>query len=532
MNKLIQATTLPARPVSTLTSEQRDLLPIAFGDFVDGAATATARGSFYNTKQEQTAALEKIHQELFALDRGVYTASLLLPGVNDYSRQIGIARLLRQKDSGDGLLSTDGEAAVMAALVESLPPQRMLKLFGMLREARVNNARTRRLILATLLTAKNLEFWAVKYRRKLATALTHAWGRRTTSILRAILAKPATVRSEKEQQIVRQHIDRYVDVANRDRIYECVRFVLGDETDLTLPRLAAYRDAKHNFARGEKLPYEVMEGLRSRFHTAKSSDDVLQLTKRQLTEGQKFGMQRKAKQADVKVEFDPAKYDAVRLYIYAYEMGLTEAIRSELKRKAERVAARLPITFGHAGILVDVSASMAGHDTQRLRPISVALAMRDLLVEMSDQATIFTSNGRLAPQCELAAPAGDTSLAMGLVQLLKQEPDIVFVLTDGYENAPAGRFAEVVRAVRRMGVRTPIHQFSPVFAAEAGGVRSLSEDVTKLPVNKPDAMGLGLLKSLFEADIERGVTALLSMVQPSLLDKSDERRAKEVKYVS
>ena len=53
---------------------------------------------------------------------------------------------------------------------------------------------------------------------------------------------------------------------------------------------------------------------------------------------------------------------------------------------------------------------------------------------------------------------------------------MVFVLTDGYENAPAGRFAEVVRAVRQMGVETPIHQFSPVFAAEARGIRSLCGD--------------------------------------------------------
>ena len=78
-------------------------------------------------------------------------------------------------------------------------------------------------------------------------------------------------------------------------------------------------------------------------------------------------------------------------------------------------------------------------------------------------------------QAELIEPAGDTSLAAGLVALLKREPDVVFVLTDGYENAPAGRFAEVIRSVRRMGVETPIHQFSPVFAAEARGIRSLCE---------------------------------------------------------
>lgn len=67
-----------------------------------------------------------------------------------------------------------------------------------------------------------------------------------------------------------------------------------------------------------------------------------------------------------------------------------------------------------------------------------------------------------------------------------------------------------------MGVDTPIHQFSPVFAAEAHGIRSLSEMVSGLPVSKPEAIGLGLLKALMEADVDRGITALLGMLQPGV----------------
>ncbi len=173
---------------------------------------------------------------------------------------------------------------------------------------------------------------------------------------------------------------------------------------------------------------------------------------------------------------------------------------------------------------------MVGHETQARRPISVALALRDLLAETAERATIATSDGRMAPAGELIDPAGDTSLAAGLVALLKREPDVVFVLTDGYENAPAGRFAEVVRAVRRMGVETPIHQFSPVFAAEARGIRALCEAVPGLPVSKPEAIGLGLLKVLFEADVDRGAAALLGMVRPAIEGKHDARRIEEVKH--
>ena len=278
------------------------------------------------------------------------------------------------------------------------------------------------------------------------------------------------------------------------------------------------------------LPFETLEGLRSRFHRDSTSAQVLELTKSQLTSGQKIGLQRKASGANVNVEFNPASYDAARLYVYAYEMGLSEDIRTELARKAQAVAARFPVRFEYAAILLDVSASMMGHDTQAMRPISVALALRDVLAETAARATIVTSDGRIAPATELVQPSGDTSLAAGLVKLLQRKPDVVFVLTDGYENAPAGRFAEVIRAIRKMGVDTPIHQFSPVFSAESRGVRALSSSVPGLPVSKPEAIGLGLLKALFAADIDRGVAALMSMVRTGIDVKNDAQRIEEVKH--
>jgi hypothetical protein len=254
-----------------------------------------------------------------------------------------------------------------------------------------------------------------------------------------------------------------------------------------------------------------MEGLRSRFHKGRTSADVLKLTKTQLTSGQKIAVQRKASAAGVEVEFDPSRYDAVRLYVYAFEMGMSDSIREALSKKAESAASQLPVRFDRVSVLIDSSLSMIGHATQARRPIATSLALRDMLVATASDAEVLTSSGSHSAAFELVEPSGDTSLASGLVRLLKNEPDAVFVLSDGYENAPAGRFSEVVAAVRRMGVKTPIHQFTPVFAAEARGVRKLCESVVAMPVSKPESIGLGLLKALMEADVDRGVAALFGM---------------------
>lgn len=546
MHDLITTATATTNDMVTfgLTESKRELIPLAFASFLDSAAIATGRGTFYNSREEQTAAVEAAHRDLMEVDCDVYAAALLMPGVTDYSRQIGVRRLLQTNTVG-GLLSAQTRSIVVQRLVQELPTQRMLKLFGTLRRERINNARTRRLILDTLLNADSLEFWAVKYRTKLRVAFTHAWGRRVASILRCVLAKPAGDRTESESQIVRKNLTRLIArtdrviqsqttvgvAATHERVEQCVRFILGDENNVTLERLAAYRDAKSDFARGSVLPTETMEGLRSRFHRERSSADVLALTKSQLTSGQKIAVQRKASAAGVDVKFDPARYDAARLYVYAFEMGMTDAIRHALIDKAKRAAAQLPVRFDRVGVLIDSSLSMVGHDTQARRPIATALALRDMLVATAEESSVLTSDGTTMGVCELVQPSGDTSLAGGLVRLLKEEPDAVFVLTDGYENAPAGRFADVVAAVRRMGVKTPIHQFTPVFAAESRGVRKLSDTLVAMPVNNPESIGLGLLKALMEADVDRGVAALFGMTKLRQLSLTAARNQRDLRPV-
>ena len=185
-------------------------------------------------------------------------------------------------------------------------------------------------------------------------------------------------------------------------------------------------------------------------------------------------------------------------------------------KKAARAAARIPLRFKRVAVLVDVSASMIGHQTQSHRPIAAALALRDALSAMADHATVITCDGREAAPYDLIEPRGDTSLAAGLVVALRGQPDAVFVISDGYENAPAGRMAEVVRAARRLGVNTPISHFSSVFAKETGGVRALSDDVPAFALSKPDEVALGMLKVALETDVERGIGILLHMALPEL----------------
>lgn len=500
--------------------------------FLDTASTAFGRATAYNDREANQAAELAVHDALMTRDRGLYALLLTLPGVTDRARQVGVKNLLGV--TGDSTVGVDVERRVLAHLVAELPAPRLFKLFVALRAGdekagihRANNARTRKLILRVILGSPRIELWAVKYRTKMAEALTHAWGVRTASILRSVLAKEPSTWTSKELTIVRKAIDRFAPEKSVEKVRACVAFVLRvSGRPPTLPLLSAYESAKTDLSAGRRLPLEVLEGIRSTFHKEVKTADVLALAKESLTTGQRMQVQRRAAEAGVEVRMDPTEYDAIKLYLYAFEMGMTPEIGAALLEKAKRSALALRLPYARIGILLDASASMAGSREQPLRPMATVLAVRDVLMHAS-RAVVAISGGETSGADELLVrPSGATSLAEGLVELLGANVEAVFVLSDGYENRPAGRFAEVVAAVRHMGIETPIFHLDPVFAQEVArtagaqmgaGIRSLGgERVATLPVSAPEALGLSFVRGLLVAEPRRGLEALAGLALPLL----------------
>jgi len=210
----------------------------------------------------------------------------------------------------------------------------------------------------------------------------------------------------------------------------------------------------------------------------------------------------------------------VKLYVYALETGaMTTEIRAALDAKARVAAAALPVRYANVGVVLDASASMVGSGTQKFRPLAVALAMRDVLVASAAMSAFVESTGAV-DEFGMVTPAGDTALAGLIVKALKRKPDAVYVLTDGYENAPAGRVDEMLQAARALGVTTPVFQVSPVTGAEAGGLRRLSDEMAPVPVSRPEAVGLGMVRAVLTADVEAGIRALLAITRPMLEAKN------------
>jgi len=490
--------------------------------FLDTSTTSYGRATHYNTKEQQKAAEMTVHRSLFEMCRDLYAVLLLLPGTTDHARQIGISALLSRPRNGDMFLNSRLEREVLAYLIGQLPPQRMMKLFDSFRgrgdefgTKKSNNARTRKLVLWTLLSSERIELWSVKYRQKMQRILTHVWGQRRASIIGSICARivGGYTLSRKETQIMQEHVWRFTGKNSDHYVSECIAFLFGLREGLEIPLFKMFVNSRYDLEAGAKLPTEVLEGIRSIYHPMVPKEKVLELKSKSktFTRGERRTVQKRAKEAGLDVEMNPLDYNAVDLYLYAFECGATQEIQGALMAKAEHAAMGMPVQYEHIGIVVDASQSMAGDRTQHLRPLAVTLALRDMLEAASTHGTVVYCGGELENDV-IVRPSGDTSLAEGLLAVLQEEPDIVYVISDGYENAPAGRFQDVLLAARELGIQTPVFHLNPVFAGESEAVRMLCEDVagiSTMPVRTPTGLGTTMLRGLIEADPERGINMLV-----------------------
>lgn len=516
-------TNLPAVRESAIRKFTKEDMKLAGQDvlnLMNLSGVDSARDTHYNTKEELAKARKMLHKKVFDFDRTLYGCLFCLPGVIDFSMQKAVTALLGQpRNGGETILDADYEAKVIKYMVDSIQPNKTLNMFVDFKNHKINNARSRRMALSFILSSKNLELWSIKYRKKLLTILQHMWGTKVTGILRNILVrKDGNQWSTEDGQIVDKYITAYAD--NDHTAISCVAFILGKREYLNLPLLKAFEEAKSDITKGTKLPLEVLEGLATTYHPTVKKADLLNLTKKNLTTKQTRLVQNVAKKAGVKVKFDPMHQPMVDLYIYAFKMGMTNDIARALNQKAQKASKGIPVRYGKVAILVDISKSMFGSDEQPLRPISVALATRDMLSYAGEKSVAMTTAGTQSDVATLVHPFGDTSLAEGLIDLLEKEPDAVFIISDGYENTPAGRLSETLTLIRQIGCNTPIYHVNPVAAAETGkGVRVLDKRIPVMPISKPEQVSLAMFKAALASDPENGLLALVNRVVPLIESK-------------
>lgn len=502
---------------------------------IDGLTIASGSKSsatYYHGRDEQMKAIQTQIKSLYKLSKelplivatqkgatGQFVSEVLF---NEFKSTLkgGACNIVNPIDWYDNGLSDKAVLSALNNLGENGLPY-VLRLFVALNDAKINNDRSRKITLGFIWGQSNLEFYAMKYRNKIAEVLKHAYGKKMSSVLLSIAQKQVNleganlVGTAKEIKIVNDFILKYFN-GDSVRAFKLLLFIFKKDAGVTYsateyPLLSEYRKAKSDITGIKNVPEEVLLGMISsvkhpQYHTMWVTDIQKEATKALIRKNvqvtsvnQQVRQTKSTAKLGVEKSVDLEKAtDFLALYKTGYETSFTTEIKGAIASLATKKRIQ-GFFYQSIGIIVDDSNSMTGHKAEsKNTPKAIADFTARVLMASAENAIMVKTKDET------------TDLASSFIELLKNENpskpyDAIFIMTDGYENAYDGLTNEVISIWQmETGKNTPMFQISPITSAEVGGtVRKLGNNVVTMAINNPVALQPQINARLLEIDTKR-----------------------------
>lgn len=407
--------------------------------FINACFACSGQFEYYGDGRGTDVSIGFLHDYILGNYRRLY-ARTLAAGINHFNQSLVIANLL--SSGANSAPDKPEEGALIAAALRAMPVSRALRTLGLLRERGVNNRRARAVTRDWLNNRRDLSHIALKYRPRLRAVARHehcALDAETQTFLRS---------------------------GGRPK------------TPYATPLFEAFRLARTHPEAMYALPFTVAEGFATKHRVPR--EEFLRRIEPSMTSLERLRLQSSAREAP---EVDLTRVPLTRLCSYALSLSLEErAARREefteaLTVAADRALARAPLRLGRVAVVLDRSHSAAGTDARRNRALAVALGANALLRAASRAfRAFFTAQSGASDDPLMMTAAGQTDLATPLIDALAWRPELVVIVSDGFENAPAGGVSEVIRVFReRIDPRreTSFVHVNPVFDAERFAPRAL-----------------------------------------------------------
>lgn len=421
--------------------------------FIGAALSCTGQREFYGDGKGQAVSIGFFHEYVLGNYRRMY-AHCLAVGINDYNRARIIVNLLTSSAGVSNPVRNE-EGRLIAGALRELPTPRVYRIFEELVERRVNNRRTRKIVSEYLANRREPALHTLKYRRRLAKIAAHFH-----------------LRLPDEESAVLFGLER--------RRFET-------------PLFESFRRARYEQRAIYELPYTVAEGLAARHRI--SREVFLRGIAPNLTKLERLRLQSRgvALGVDDVLEQDLSRHDLTRLAIYFLSLDRSEReqrfseLDAAMRNAARRLAGRSNLRIGRVALVADNSYSASGSAEKRQRPLALALAAHYLLREVATQpsthwVTSFSSLAELRP-------SGHTDLATPILAALAEQPDLLVVFSDGYDNDPPGGAGEVLRVFRERldpEHRVSLVHLSPVYDADAYTLRALHPAIPTLGIRSAE----------------------------------------------
>jgi hypothetical protein len=422
--------------------------------FINACFACTGQREFHAASGSRVG-IDFLHRYILGNYRRVY-ARTLAAGINHFNQAEVIFQLLAL---GAPAVASDRaeEGALIFAALSRLPPPRAYRVLARLAAARVNNRRSRAVVQRFLAARRDLDFELVKYRNKLRRAVAHA----------------------------------HLGLGD-----ERARFLFEprDGAPYAHPLFEACRQARYSMGAVYELPFSIAEGYAAR-HAIPRERFLARIAPR-MTAQERLRLSAAAAREDVTLRLDLERATLTKLSSYIVSLPHAEraARRDELELALGACTARLvrgAPALGRVAAVLDNSHSSSGSSEKRRRPLAVALAVSRLLAATSrEYLPLWTAPAR---EELLVEARGQTDLGRPLLAAMAARPDLIVIVSDGVDNAPAAGAAEVARVCRARDLsRVPIVHLNPAFEGHELAPRGLGPAITTVGLRDAESLFVAL----------------------------------------
>ncbi|MGP4025738.1 hypothetical protein [Actinomadura sp. 3N407] len=342
-----------------------------------------------------------LHRAAHTLDAEGYALLGLAPGVRTWQRARVLLQILAATQAGLDEHTRAVQARVARVLTLALPPAHVITVLLALRRLRANHKHTTRTALRFVLEHPDADALIAARRPALLDCFEHALGKAAARGCARRIADGDTASDYLRRRLLRFLTDPAAAPARVRDLYDAA------------PRPAAGPAGQRAVPSEPVLP---LDAARERPPTVTATN----------------------------------RGDIAATLVHLYRGGPAEDLYAALGRYVGAAAAAFPRFEGTVALVLDASASMRGYGDREWAVLSQAAALRMVLSQVCAGLEVIEVGG------DERAPRGATDLAAGVLDALGTAPDLVAVVSDGYENVFPGDLARVVASLPRAGVTTPV----------------------------------------------------------------------------
>ncbi|BAY85822.1 hypothetical protein NIES267_53240 [Calothrix parasitica NIES-267] len=345
---------------------------------------------------------EALHQEAYNYNSELYALFSVTETVTPEQRLRILFQLLKASRKGFSHNLRLTLESVTNFLLTILHPDKVLTVFLALKRVRANHKHTTRAILKYIFEHSQSLDMIVCRRPAIVDCLEHALGKNVARACAKIISLGG------DETYLNQNLFRFIN--DRERVKTILQL---------LYRYQGLQTTTGDYRKLHKNYVQILDNQQQRPKTVTATN----------------------------------RGDIAATIVHLYRGGQSEQLMEAVDNYVNQAAAKLPRFDKTLALVFDASASTKSYGDREYCCLAQSVALKLVLEKCCNKVKVYQVGGTVD---ELPIPQGYSDIATSVLDAVKGNPDVIAIVSDGYENLYPGDLSRVVASLPQIGIETPI----------------------------------------------------------------------------